>query len=591
MKSNTKKITNSLYHIIMVLIVLAVVVLVNFIVFYNDKRIDLTDDQRFSFGDSTKEFFETEGNIKNRINFKIYLDGPMPAEVKVLQNAIQDKLDEIKSYAGDRVEYEFINPHQGTEEDQKLLQEQLFDRGRGIRPTNIQYKVKGEQREVNLFAGALVVYEGSEVDKIQFLTGEKFTLGPNLNNQVQRSINNLEYEFMETIRRVTREKKKTIAFLHGHGEIEEPNTVGLTKLLEKDYGIVHTSLDGNINALDGIDGLIIADPKSKFSNKDLFLIDQYLLEGGNILIAHCPIDVNNDSLRANVAIHSTRKRTGLTDFTFDHGIKINEDLVVDNQHSILLSKRVQKGYFDWYFYVKAQGTGHPVSALVEPVTLRYASSLNFVPKDSVSPTILLTSSSTSKIFGTAPMVSLEIERMVKQDPAAFWKRQNAADSIVLLGAMVEGKFESMFKNRVVDKYLENKDAKPFLASSKKEGKMMVVSNGNFFKNSFYQAQFKPELGDTVYYPIPTDQNGVPDELFLEASFGNFDFARNAVDYLLGDNTLLSVRSKSISTHAIDKTKVKNESGFYQVINLVIPLLIVALLGLAFFIIRKRRYRS
>lgn len=591
MKSNTKKITNSLYHFFMLIIVLAIVVLVNLIVFYNDTRVDLTDDQRFSFASSTKEFFEDEENFKDRINFKIYLDGPMPAEVKVLQNAIQDKLDEIKSYAGDRVEYEFINPSEGSEEDQKLMQEQLFDRGRGIRPTNIQYKVKGEQREVNLFAGSIVSYQGSDVDQIQFLTGEKFSLGENLNNQVQRSINNLEYEFMETIRRVTREKKKTLAFLHGHGELAEPNTVGLTKLLEKDYAIVHTSLNGNINALDNIDGLIIADPKEKYSNKDLFLIDQYLMDGGNILIAHCPIDVNNDSLQAKVAVHSTRKRTGITDFTFDHGIKINEDLVIDNQHSIFLSKRVQKGYFDWYFYIKSQGTGHPVSALVEPVTLRYASSLNFVPKDSLNPSILLTTSSTSKIYGTAPMVSLALEGQVNQNPNEFWKRTKIEDSIHLLGAMVEGKFESMFKNRVTDKYLENKDAKPFLPSSTKAGKLMVVSNGNFFKNTFYRAQFKPEIGDTIYYPIPTDQNGVPDELFLEASFGNFDFARNAVDYLVGDNTLLSVRSKSISTHPIDKTKVKNSSGFYQTINLVLPLAIVLLLGLAFYIIRKRKYRS
>jgi hypothetical protein len=156
----------------------------------------------------------------------------------------------------------------------------------------------------------------------------------------------------------------------------------------------------------------------------------------------------------------------------------------------------------------------------------------------------------------------------------------------MLGGILEGEFESAFKNRIISAYADNPDAR-FIKKSVKPGKLMVVGNGSFFKNTFFDSIAVPEENRYRYIPRMPRGNEI-DELFDGRRMGNFEFFENCVDYMLGENTLLAIRSRTIDLHPTDKLKVEKEGGFYKFLNIIVPILFIALL--AFFVIFTRRYK-
>ena len=65
---------------------------------------------------------------------------------------------------------------------------------------------------------------------------------------------------------------------------------------------------------------------------------------------------------------------------------------------------------------------------------------------------------------------------------------------------------------------------------------------------------------------------------------------NSINFLLSDSDLISARSKTITLRQLDKERVRNEYMFWQMINLVIPILIIILLGIILNWYRKKKYK-
>ena len=583
-----KNISNKAYYSTLIVIAVAIVVLLNIIASFFTLRYDLTKDKRYSLTPTTVSFLSDESALSNRILFKVYLEGDLPAEVQRLRTAIKDKLDEFKYYTGKNIEYEFINPNEGSKEDQEALKEQLYDRGRGIRPVNISYRKKGTANILEIFPGATVEYAGTTVGSIRFLEGGSFALDNRLESLIQKSINNIEYKLMQSISKATRRTKKTVAFIHGHGELGIPHSQGARRNIEDAYIIKDIILNESLDALKDVDGIIIAEPTKKFSDKDRFIIDQFLMNGGNVMLFYNPLHIYNDSIRKRGMVHSTRKRIELEKMIFDYGIKINEDLVVDASYDQFVMPGIPRGFVNWYFYVRALGTSHPISAMVDPVKLPYVSSLQFVENDNkIKAAVILTSSSNARSYGNAPLLSIAIEQNFGENPQ-FQDDPEDPDNRIMLGAIVEGEFESAFKNRIAPMYADSPDAL-FEEKSVKPGKLMVVGNGTFFKNAYYDSVFVREEGKYRYIPRLPRQGEIDELLATNYKLGNFDFFENCVDYMLGESTLLSIRSRTIDLHPTDKLKVEKHGSFYKFINLFVPVLFIILLALTSYLIRYYKY--
>lgn len=595
MEKNKKKLISGAFSISLLAIVLVGVILINVISSLLYRRIDITRDQRYSLASGTISYLSDKDQFTNRLYLKIYLEGNLPAELSHFRNAVEDKLIEFKQYAGDRIEYEFIDPNLGTEEEQRELHDQLWAKGRGILPMNIVYSKDGSQSQLMLWPGAVIDYGGSTVNTIQLLPGSK-TGNPfqlkGMSEMIQNAINNLEYMLISSIRRATQTSKPRIAFLQGHGELPFQQTQRFRSLLGPYYSLSDVSLNDSLHALDDVDGLIIARPQTVFSDKDLYLIDQFVMRGGRLMCFLDQLHLSEDTLMKYGNVNTERYENRLDRMLFDYGIKVLDNYVVDVQCVPKQVPLANKPVIPWFFHVLASHTTHPISRNVEPVALKYTNEIRFVqnnPRVALSP--VLTSSTNSNATGLAPMVSLMMPMNYGDKPELVPNPDSETNKKCLAG-LAEGFFVSYFKNRIVDEFAKNPEIK-YLEKSASEGKVFVIGNGRMLANQY---DSMPNEFGTAYLYRPKQLNDLQyDEglmnLRIPHFFGNQEFLQNLVDYVMGDNSVLDIRSRQIDIHKIDQEKVKTHAGFYKIVNLLIPIALILILGIIINRIRKKKYAN
>lgn len=586
-----KKLTDKLFNWTFLIILAIGLILVNVLGSYLYLRVDTTSDQRYSLSPGTVKFLENKSNFENRLSIKIYLDGNLPAEIRLFRNTLEDRLKEFKAIVGDRLEYIFIDPNKGSDEEKKELFKNLYDEGKGIIPLDVSYMKDGSQNQLLLWPGATIDYGGTTVNIIQFLPGSQSGKPVDLNEMteiIDQSINNLEYNLVSSLRRSVQKTKPKIGFLQGHGELTYAQTIRARSLLKPYYKIKDVSINDSISALDDLDGLIIARPKKTFSMKDLYVIDQFVMRGGKLMCFADALDFNQDSLKANGVTYSTRLNTGLEKILFDYGLKLHDDYVLDANCAPMLFPYAKNALAPWYYYIMASPTSHPISRNVEPVLLKYASRVEFVKQDSIAPSAVLTSSTNSNSQGMAPIISLEMPRLMKNNPKLVNNPEDKNNKLCLAG-LVEGKFKSYFKNKIVDEFAKNPESK-YMDKGIKDGKVLLIGNGSWLQNSYDSIQGKN--GKFMYKPI-----GINDlkydpklaEMNVPLIFGNQEFLQNLVDYMMGENSIIDIRSKQIDLRPINKQKVQKQAGLIRIVNVLAPVISIILLGFVFYYIRKRKY--
>ncbi len=588
-----KKAKSFVYNWTFLTIIIVGLVLVNIISSLVNFRYDATEDKRYSLSQGTIEYLSNDQNFSDRILLKIYLAGNLPAELKRYKIAIEDKLKEFKQYAGKRLEYEFIDPMEGTEEDRRALYEILYNRGKGIMPMELMYMKDGTNNQMLLWPGAELEYGGSTVSHIQLMPGtpqgQFYTLSPKLEAQIQNSINNLEYIILSSIRRATQKLKPRLAFLQGHGELTFAQTQRARTLVSPYYTVEDISLNDSIDALKGVEGLVIARPTQPFTEKDKYIIDQFVMKGGRLMCFLDKLIVPEDSLTKNGFTHTMRHTLELDRMLFDYGIKINDNLVFDQACAPKHIPTAKQQLIPWFFAVRASSTTHPITRNIEPVLLKYTSQIQFVGNGKNVKSPILTSSSNALMTGLAPIISIVMHKDYWNNPQFVADPTDEINKICLAG-LVEGNFDSHFKNRIVGSFANNPEA-GFKEKSVKEGKVLVVANGRFIENKYDSMPNKS--GGYMYRPRSFNELKM-DETMASLNmqpiiYGNQEFFQNLVDYMMGDNSVLDLRSKQIDIHAIDKEKVKLESGFYKFLNMFIPSLLVLIFAAILYIIRKRKY--
>lgn len=589
---SNKKNNKGLFNWTFLVVIIVGIVAVNMISSFVYQRIDMTSDKRFSLAPSSIDYLSDEQNIASRMTIRIYLEGTMPAELKHFRNAIEDKLKEFKQYAGTRIEYKFIDPNKGTEEEQKELKDQLFNKGKGILPMYLVYQKDGAKSEVILWPGAVINYEGTDVNVIQFLPGTR-TGQPNhlegIAGAIDASINNLEYVLLSSIRRSVQKEKKKIAFLQGQGELTLAQTQRARALITPYFTVEDVTINGQLNALDDYQGLIIANPRRKFDVKDLFIIDQFLMKGGRLMCFMDALAINEDTLNNKGMVNTTRIKTGLEDLLFDYGLKLNENYVMDVNCAPKGVPFANQPIVPWYFHVLATPTSHPIARNLAPVSLKYVSEIQFVNSVNTALTPILTSSTNSTTTGLAPLVSLGIPLNFGNNPQLA-QVPGLEENKKCLAGLSEGMFQSHYRTRIVDEYTSNADAR-FVTESQKEGKVLLVGNGRFIANR-YDSTIHNMTGQVMYRPIEFDDLRSDEELYrlgIQSVFGNKEFFQNSVDYVMGEHSVLDIRSRQIDVRRIDNAKVQSKANFYKVINLSVPSALIILLAVGFGYGRKKKY--
>lgn len=606
MAKTKNRIVKQAYYWILLGIVFVAVVLVNLISSYVNKKFDLTDDQRHSLSESTIDFLEkADSSFRGPVYIEVFLEGKLPAELKRYKNMIEDRLSEFKDIAGDRIEYKFTNPKEGNESDVKERERLLFNEGNGILPMFVEYKDEGQESQLILWPGAIIRYSGTSGTRelvVQLLpgtrTGRPYQLGQ-LPQVVQGAMRNLEYNLINGLRRITRERTPRIGFLQGHGELNFGATFRARSVIGADYSVENVTIDNQYDALNEYDGLVIARPTKRMSDKDLYIIDQFVMRGGRLMCFMDALEIREDSLKANKQTHTVRIESGLDRMLFDYGISIKDNYVLDEKCGEKPLSLERKSRIPWFYHVMATATDHPISKNLEPVSLKYTSQLDYGKKSSRNEyvvTPVLTSSTNSTVTGSSPLVTYAIP-LNFLNPENLRERPRLAanpddeNNKKILAAVSEGKFTSAFKTRLAPEFKSQKDLRHRDYSSK-NGKIFVVGNSRMITNTYdsllnatgTDMMYRPKQGpNELQYDREMVSMGVPH------LFGNQDFFMNLVDFMMGDNSVLALRSRQIEIHAIDKAKVAENAGFYKTINIGLPILLVVALAVVMFLIRRSTY--
>ena len=585
--------------------VLAVLILINIIGALVNVKMDMTEDSRYSLAKGTENFLADEKNFENRISLKIYLEGDLPAEIQRFRNAIEDKLKDFKSIAGKRIEYQFINPNEGhaNKKEEYFFLRGLFEKG--ILPTKVVYVKNGVQSQLILWPGAEVTYTSNGVVKetyIQFLpgtpNGEPIDLN-RINPILENSLNNLEYNMLSALRKISQKDKKRLAFLQGHGELNEHETMNARAVLSPYFYLTSLSFNSkeSLNELNELDGLIIANPTKPFSSMDLYFIDQFVMNGGRLMVFMNTLSHQEDSLAKNFMDHTIRRNLTLDKMLFDYGVNIHENYVFDRICGYRKVRMDNASSLSWPYHVLASPSLHPITRNIDPVSLEYANELQLIETPGVKLTKVLTSSSNANRSGLAPQISLMDFQIFGENPAFV---ENPEDPInkITLAAMIEGTIPSHFINRDViinvdtlASYIPANYRKKQL-KSKEETKVFVVGNGTFIANEYdsifrggkYEYVSSPPFPfNALKYSKVNDLNGRP------LIYGNQEFIQNMVDYMMGDNSVLDIRSRQIEFKEMDKMKLQAEGSSIRYMNLFLPITLVGFIAALMMLSRKRKY--
>ena len=537
-------------------IVLIILVLLNIVNQSFYKRLDLTNDQRYTLSETTKN---TVQRIEQPLFINVYLEGDFPSEFKRLQGETLQYLEELAA-ENSNIIIHFINPD--------LQRESLIKKG--MLPSQLTVEEDGKLSEAIIFPWAEIKYK----NKSTIVSLLPTAIVSSQEEQLQKAVENLEYGFTNAMHRLLLGTQQKIALLSGNGELEDIYLYSFLSEVAKKHKLAKFTLDSvaknpkqTLKDLIDFDLAIIAKPTTEFSAAEKFTLDQFITNGGKTLWMIDNVIADQDSLFNGGKMLAYPRNLNLTDLLFSYGVRINTTLIKDLYAAKIpvatgmVGNQTQFKNLEWFFHPLAGGNpNHPITKNVLPVRFQFTNQIDTL-KNNIKKTPLLVSSVLTQKFGTPNFIALQ---SIADEPI----EEDYRNGNQLLAVLLEGDFNSAYRNRV----------HPFKTSIYKANasgnKMIVIADGDVGKNQILKQE---------PYDLSRDK-------WTNEQFGNKDFLLNAVDYLLDDIGLMELRNKSLQIPILDKQRAFRERTYWQFINLGIPVLMLLVFGIGFQWLRKRKYQ-
>lgn len=568
-------------QIVAFLVTVAIVVLVNVIGSYVFTRFDLTSEKRYTLSPTTKEILN---NLDDYVYFKVYLEGDFPAGFKKLRRETKEMLDEFRAYSR-YIDYEFINPSESEDPDERNATYSLLYQS-GLNPTNVVDKNSdGSTKQMIIWPGALVSYRNDTEIAIDLLENQ---IGQSSEEALNASMQNLEFRLIDAVKKVTRFKKPNIAFIEGHGELEPMDVYDITKSLSQHYNVGRVEIDGRIDALmhrtqdttrdvsafTSFDAIIIAKPTQPFSEKDKFLIDQYIMHGGKVLWLVEPVYATMDSLQNQESTIGIEQDLNLDDMLFKYGVRLNRDLLLDLTCAALpvrtgqVAGQAQLEFFRWFYFPLLQAASdHPMVRNMNAIRADFVSSMDATTSaNGINQIPLLKTSDYTKVSGAPVFISLA---MLRQTPDRRMFNSRGKNVAYLL----KGSFPSLYANRIPQELIDSEELK-YMDQSEPTA-MIVIADGDIIRN---QIDIKRKMPLALGF----DQ-------YTGNTYANKEFIENCISYLVDGEGLIDIRSRELKIRLLDTTKIAQERTRWQLINTLIPITLIIALGFVMALIRKRKY--
>ncbi|WP_100629182.1 gliding motility-associated ABC transporter substrate-binding protein GldG [Algoriphagus formosus] len=526
-------------------------------------RVDLTEDQRYSLHEATEAVLDS---LSEDIHVEILLSGEdLPAGIRRLQRSIEEQVRTFDAYSDRKISFSYFDPLSLAEEEQEEFILQLADYG--INPTTLFVNQAAGQQTKLIFPGILIYSEEFETGAL-VLKGEK---GMGEEQILNQSIENLEFELSNAIRKLTRSDMGALAMIIGHEEMKEDDGYGLVEALDGDFEIFKVPLDQarTVQDLVNFKIIFIQGPQQAFSEREIYLLDQFVMQGGNLVVLSdgVKVDVREAGGEGTLAMPY---ENGLENLLFKYGVRINKDLIQDLNFGYFpvmggnFGDQEQLVPLPWPFYIQSTRMyPHPITKGLDLIYLRFASSLDTVLAPGVKKTPLFFTSDLSRVL-TAP-VRVAFSDMQREPDIEQFPMQNLP-----LAYLLEGEFTSLYKNRFLP---EGFDQSEFKESG--EGKVVVIGDGELFQSqSDFQTGRPLNLGED-----PFNQNIFANRLLL----------RNLAQYLDNPEGIIASRTRSFQIRPLNRVKISQEKTKWQLINVGMPVVFLLLFGGAVAAIRRKKY--
>jgi gliding-associated putative ABC transporter substrate-binding component GldG len=556
----SKKIKNRSEFIIYILAILAFIGIGNYFASKWFKRIDMTDGKEYSISKSTKDALK---NLDDIINIKVYFSKNLPPNLHTIITTVKDILSEYQAFGGKKIRITWEDPLA----DDKIKQEA---ESYGIPAVQLETYEKDKRQNLRGYLGIAVLYE----DKKEALP-------------VVQNLQNLEYDLTMAIMKVSRKsvpkvgivKVDSIPQMPPQYQQQMPNQEETTEQKLKN---VYEGLRSNfeVNTIDLSDGkpidssykTIIVPGTSTLTDRKLFEIDQFLMNGGNVIVAADAVTIN-----FQYGINAIPVESNLFNMLESYGVKVNKDLILDaNCGQVSIPQQV--GPFQMnvpvpypYFVRLGKGsfdTNNPAVSQLAEVVFPWTSSLTLL----VDPTKNTTKAS---VLAKSSNKSWQVTGNFDLNPQQQWAAPSTASlKEYTLAVAIEGTIKSYFAGKPIPQVNQSstesalsqinlttpsaEDANRSVKEITQNGHLVVIGDGDFISG----------------------QN---------AQGNNVMMMMNMVEYLSLSDNLISIRSRSIKDRTINADlleKGSSKPNIIRIINIVAMPIIIIIIGLFIFYRRK-----
>ena len=576
-------------EILSLVITLTIIVLINIIGAFVYTRFDLTSEKRYTLSDTSKGILK---DLDDYVYFRVYLEGDFPAPFKKLRKETKEMLDEFRAYSK-FIDYEFINPSESNDPaERQETYKILWQSGLDYYTETVQTNTGMQQ--IMIWPGILMSYRENELP-IDLISGQS---GQNQETVLNNSAQDLEYKLISAIKEITTSNKQSIAFIDGHGELEDIQVYDIANTLSKKYNIKRATLNEQLNSLmtrdldkdssivikPAYDGIIIAKPTLPFSEKEKFILDQYIMYGGKVMWLLDPVSADMDSLKSSESTMGLTLNLNLDDQLFRYGMRLNKNLLLAYpcaQIGLVTGQgsSMQSMLLPWYYFpLLGAASEHPIVRNLEAVKADFVSSLEpTTSAPDIQKIPLLKTSDYTKV-STAPVyISLEI---LNERPNAKMFPQKGLTTAYLLN----GVFQSLYANRMPESITDSPEI-GFKTESVPTS-MIVVADGDIIRNQLAQLDYAKKNNKRVGAPLPLGY-----DQYTNNTYGNKQFIDNAISYLMEGEGLISVRSRELKIRLLDINKVNGNPIMWQLINVVLPSALMIIFGIVLSILRKKKYKK
>jgi gliding-associated putative ABC transporter substrate-binding component GldG len=553
-------------------------------------RVDLTAEKRYTLSPSTRQLLQ---ELDTTIHIRVFLTGDLPANDKKLSVATAELLDEFKSIAGKHIKVDFSLPDDaGLSDSLRLrLYDSLMRLGVVFGTSQELTDRKKKKITQRIIPSALVSMRENQAPIAIDLRSSRKVFQPfDVINETPREDEEasrnaaealLEYKFADAIHQLTQKRVPVVAYVTGNGEPVDYSVGDLVEVLRNRYRLGIFDLKNGFPDPAQIQALIIVKPTQTFSEEDKLKLDQYVMQGGKIIWFIDKLHAELDSLMRSEAEYTAFDRgLELDDILFRYGVRIRNDLLQDLNCAkipIVVGKNPDGSpvmrRLPWPYYPFLSGrTPHPVSANLDRILPVFPSSIDTVKSPGINKTILLATDSNSRSISSPALVSINSVKS-DEDFLSFNK------SYLPVAVLLEGEFTSLFAGRAgqaLKDSVQRSSGYPFAAASVRPTAQIVVADANIVTNPVSNGSGPQYMGQ-----LPFDNY----------RFANRDFLLNSIDFLVSDRKIYESRNKDFVLRLLDKKRVEEERVFWQLLNLLGPLVLLILAALWVNRYRKNKFST